>query len=101
MVTRDLKHLREAYSLKDDVVGFGTIALLLLAIWLASCERVCPAPLADYTLQRNALIALYDQNGDHCVSESEDVLARDAIIAARGAVVGFNGWRGALGQGCP
>lgn len=97
---RDLKHLREPLSLRDDLVGFGTIGLLLLALWLSSCQTVCPVPpvnLPEVERTRVALVQLYDWNDDGCVTEEHDTPALDALFKARGGNA-FNAYRVVLGQ---
>ena len=47
--------------------------------------------------ERTALIDLYDWNNDGCVTELDDVQARDVIADVRGGH-GLNGWRVIVGQ---
>jgi hypothetical protein len=66
----------------------------LFTATLAAVATLSCAP--DYAPQKQALVNLFDHNRDGCVVEVDDLMARDAVVAARGAS-GFNAWRAALG----
>lgn len=71
------------------------VATLAIATLSCNSPQECPVPPTDYTAQKDALVNLFDSSRDGCVKEVDDLSARDAIVAARGAS-GFNAWRSAL-----